>query len=60
MLWIAGENSNYVKDEDEPVMRSLFPSTIRLKVRGASHWVHSDRPQEVIDALRTFLLSERE
>ena len=60
VLWIAGENSNYVKDEDEPVMRSLFPSTIRLKVRGASHWVHSDRPQEVVDALRTFLLSERE
>ena len=60
VLWIAGEKSNYVKDEDEPVMRSLFPSTIRLTVRGASHWVHADRPQEVINALRTFLLSERD
>lgn len=59
VLWIGGEKSNYVKDEDEPVMRSLFPSTIRITMRGAGHWVHSEKPEEFINALRTFLLSER-
>ena len=40
-------------------MRALFPRTVRITVRGASHWVHADRPDEVISALRTFLLAER-
>lgn len=59
VLWIAGERSDYIRDEDEPAMRALFPRTIRLTVSGASHWVHADRPEEVVTALRTFLLSER-
>ncbi len=59
VLWIAGEHSAYIQDEDAPVMRSLFPRTVRITIRGASHWVHADRPREFIDALRTFLLGDR-
>ncbi|WP_270255061.1 alpha/beta fold hydrolase [Kocuria marina] len=59
VLWIAGERSDYVQDSDVPAMRALFPRTVRITVRGASHWVHADRPDEVISALRTFLLAER-
>ncbi|RKQ36809.1 alpha/beta fold hydrolase [Kocuria tytonis] len=59
VLWIAGEDSPYIQDADAPAMRALFPKTVRITVRGASHWVHSDRPEQVIMALRTFLLAER-
>ena len=59
VLWMAGENSPYIKEADAPAMRALFPRTVRTTVRGASHWVHADRPDEVIMALRAFLLAER-
>lgn len=57
VLWIDGEKSDYVTDEDEPVMRELFPHVRRLRVPDAGHWVHAEKPDEVISALRTFLLS---
>ena len=57
VLWIRGDRSNYVTEEDAPAMRALFPKTRRMTVRDAGHWVHSEKPQEVIAALRTFLLA---
>lgn len=56
VLWIAGERSDYISDDDAPAMRALFPRTVRMTVRGAGHWVHSEKPEEVIAALRAFLL----
>lgn len=56
VLWIGGERSNYVTDADEPAMRALFPKTVRMTMKGAGHWVHSEKPAETITALRTFLL----
>lgn len=54
-LWIAGENSDYVTDEHDEVMRSLFPRTRQLTIKGAGHWVHSERPDAFAGALRVFL-----
>lgn len=56
VLWIRGDRSNYVTEADVPAMRALFPKTRRMTVHGAGHWVHSEKPEEVIDALRGFLL----
>lgn len=58
VLWIAGGRSKYITDAEEPAMRALFPRTVRITVRGAGHWVHSERPDAVIDALRTFLIAD--
>jgi pimeloyl-ACP methyl ester carboxylesterase len=57
VLWMRGERSDYVRDEDAELMRSLFPKTRRMTVREAGHWVHSEKPDEVIAALRGFFLS---
>lgn len=57
VLWIDGVRSDYVTDEDEPLMRELFPHVHRLRVPDAGHWVHAEKPDEVITALRTFLLN---
>ncbi len=56
VLWVRGERSDYVVDDDAPAMRALFPKTTRVTVRGAGHWVHSERPDEFTAALRSFLL----
>ena len=58
VLWVRGGRSDYVTDDDAPAMRALFPKTVRITVRGAGHWVHSEKPEEVIAALRGFLLAE--
>lgn len=56
VLWVGGEKSGYVTDEDEPAMRALFPKTRRLTMKGAGHWVHSEKPEETVAVLRAFLL----
>ncbi|MBE8528176.1 alpha/beta fold hydrolase [Amycolatopsis sp. H6(2020)] len=55
VLWITGERSDYVQEEDRPAMAALFPRVRRVVIKGAGHWVHADRPAEVVSALRAFL-----
>jgi pimeloyl-ACP methyl ester carboxylesterase len=55
VLWVAGGDSRYIKDEDLPAMRALFPKVRQLTVKGASHWVHTDAPAVVVEALRRFV-----
>lgn len=55
VLWIAGANSNYIQPEDTPVMKGLFPKVRKLTVKGAGHWVHADKPDEVTHILASFL-----
>lgn len=58
VLWMAGERSDYVGEEDEPVMRRLFPRTTLITVKGAGHWVHSEQPDAFASALRVFLRAD--
>lgn len=55
VLWIAGERSPYVKPEHRPAMEAIFPRTVLLTIKGAGHWVHSEKPEAFVSALRTFL-----
>ncbi|MGO0578093.1 alpha/beta fold hydrolase [Ornithinimicrobium panacihumi] len=55
VLWIAGDESPYVTDEQAPTMRALFPSTRLVTIKGAGHWVHSQQPKVFTATLRYFL-----
>ena len=55
VLWLAGERSDYVKDEYDAAMRGFFPRMRKVVVKGAGHWLHSDKPEVVTEALRQFL-----
>lgn len=57
VLWLAGELSPYVRPEHDARMRALFPRTRHVVVKGAGHWVHSEKPAAFVSALRTFLLA---
>jgi pimeloyl-ACP methyl ester carboxylesterase len=54
-LWIAGETSDYVRDEYAPAMDRWFPRNRRVTIKGAGHWVHSEQPQVFTEVLRRFL-----
>ncbi len=55
VLWVAGEQSAYIRDDHAEVMERWFPRVRRVTVKGAGHWVHSERPAVVVEILRRFL-----
>ncbi len=54
-LFIKGELSPYVREEDLPGIRRLFPAALVRVIPGAGHWVHVDRPGEFLSAVLEFL-----
>lgn len=55
VLWIAGAESHYVKDDYVEAMDRWFPANRRVSIKGAGHWVHSERPDVFVEVLRRFL-----
>jgi pimeloyl-ACP methyl ester carboxylesterase len=55
VLWVRGERSSYIRDEDADAMAALFPRVRRLTVKNAGHWVHSEQPAAFLGVLRAFL-----
>ena len=52
VVWVAGADSGYVREQDEAAMRALFPRVRKIVVKGAGHWVHAQRPDVVVEVLR--------
>ena len=55
MLWVAGERSPYIQPEHAATMRALFPKVRSVTVKGAGHWVHSEKPEAFVTILQAFL-----
>ncbi|WP_420114352.1 alpha/beta fold hydrolase [Pseudactinotalea sp.] len=55
VLWVVGERSEYTSQDDAARMRALFPRAVRVAVKGAGHWVHSEQPDAFLATLRAFL-----
>ena len=49
-----GRESGYVRPEHVAAMDGWFPRQRRLVVKGAGHWVHSQKPEVFIEVLRRF------
>ncbi|XP_036027388.1 protein ABHD11 [Onychomys torridus] len=54
-LFLRGGNSRYIQPSHHSEIRRLFPKAQIQTVPNAGHWVHSDKPQDFIDALSSFL-----
>ncbi|GBO29635.1 Protein ABHD11, partial [Araneus ventricosus] len=54
-LFICGEKSPYVKPEEHPQIKTLFPKAEFVTIPGAGHWVHSEKPSEFLETLHNFL-----
>ena len=55
VLWIAGADSGYVRDEFAPQMEARFPNVRRVTIKGAGHWVHSEQPKVFAEVLARFV-----
>jgi pimeloyl-ACP methyl ester carboxylesterase len=56
-LFLRGAESDYVTAGAHAAITARFPAATIAAVAGASHWLHADKPADVIASLQEFLQS---
>lgn len=56
-LFVKGEKSDYITDEDGVLIAKLFPRASLAVVPQAGHWVHAENPEAFLAVVRSFLMS---
>lgn len=54
-LFLRGGNSNYITDDDWPDIKMLYPNSYLITIENAGHWLHAEKPQEFVEAVKDFL-----
>jgi esterase len=54
-LFIRGERSGYVREQDYPLISELFPRVEHAAVPGAGHWLHAEQPDLFFQEVEAFL-----
>jgi esterase len=57
-LFVRGGNSDYILDEDNEMIMSLFPQAQVVTIPGAGHWLHADQPDLLCRTFSSFLEKE--
>lgn len=55
-LFIRGELSNYIEDNDIQELESFFSDMSLKTIKNAGHWVHADAPEEFTNSVLEFCL----
>jgi esterase len=55
-LFMRGAKSNYIKKEDEDLIRKIFADVRIETIEGAGHWVQAEKPKEFLEIVRNFLI----
>lgn len=55
-LFIRGEMSNYILDEDWDDIENQFPDSTLVSIPNAGHWVHAEAPNEFMESVLGFCL----
>lgn len=55
VLFIKGGRSPYIKDEDWPEIRRLFPKAELQTIEQSGHWVHTEQPEAFLRIVDSFL-----
>ena len=55
-LFIRGEQSNYILDDDIEALEEVFPDIQLKTIENAGHWVHAEAPEEFMDTVLEFCL----
>lgn len=54
-LFIIGGDSPYVQREDQALITEQFPNATAKIISGAGHWVHAQKTDAVLRAIRSFI-----
>ncbi|MCK4664353.1 MAG: alpha/beta fold hydrolase [Bacteroidales bacterium] len=55
VLFIKGENSDYIQKKDYTLIRNIFPYADIKVIKNASHWVLAEKPIELINIISEFI-----
>ncbi len=55
-LFIKGETSPYIKEEDLPIIQAYFPNAQLKTIKKAGHWVHAEQPDSLFEIVSHFLI----
>ncbi|MBK6363005.1 MAG: alpha/beta fold hydrolase [Saprospiraceae bacterium] len=55
VLFIRGDRSNYIQDEDIPEIKKYFPNASFVTIPNAGHWIHVDNLPVLISEIISFL-----
>lgn len=55
VLFIKGEQSDYINAQEYASIAAMFPNNEVEEIKGAGHWVHADKPEDFIRAVTNFL-----
>lgn len=56
ILFIKGEKSDYILDNDLSEIIELFPKAEITTIKDAGHWVHAEQEYQMLQIVRDFLL----
>ena len=54
-LFLSGQLSDYIQADHHEIIRSYFPDSRHVAIADANHWIHADKPEEVIKEVSIFL-----
>lgn len=54
-LFLRGDRSEYIMENDEPLITRQFPKSEIITISNAGHWLHAENPQEFYVAVVNFL-----
>ena len=52
-LFVRGSESNYLLEEDYDEIQTVFPNA-RIESIQAGHWIHADKPDELLRSVKSF------
>lgn len=54
-LFLRGEKSNYILEEDQIRINKQFPDSEILEISNAGHWLHAENPKEFLKEVLEFI-----
>lgn len=55
VLFLSGEKSAYIAEEDTALIKSHFPNSQLKKIANAGHWLHAENPSDFYSEIISFL-----
>lgn len=55
VLFLKGENSGYITQDDHALIRAHFPDSRIEEIKNASHWLHAENPKDFCKTIVEFM-----
>ncbi len=51
VTFIRGLQSDYISNDDIPVIKDIYPEARVIDIAGAGHWLHAEQPEKFVEAV---------